>query len=247
MILRRPSHDIGRYGLVQVAGVLDVEEGRMLLDEGADLLGFPIGLAVHAEEIDPARAREIVRELSLEERGVLITYLDEAMEILELSRIVGVRRLQLHEEVSLVEIARLRAAAPDLVIMKSLIVRGSDVSLLIQRCRAYQPFVDAFITDTYDPDTAACGATGKTHDWEVSRLLVERSCRPVILAGGLKPGNVRDAIIRVRPEGVDAHTGLERADGRKDRELVRRFVGEAKRAFLEIPEASGGPASVPEP
>jgi len=220
-------------GLVQIAGVLDVEEGRMLLEAGTDQLGFPMGLAVHAEELEPDQAREIVRRLSLGRRGILITYLETAVEILDLCRAVGLRRVQLHEEIRLTEIARLRMADPKLFIMKSLVVRESNVSQLLDLLRAYQPFVDAFITDTYDPETLACGATGKTHDWDISRLLVERSSRPVILAGGLRPENVGKAIARVGPAGVDAHTGLEGPDGRKDLNRVRSFVQEAKRAFGE--------------
>ena len=67
------------------------------------------------------------------------------------------------------------------------------------------PYVDAYITDTFDPQTGAAGATGKTHDWRVSKECVRQSPRPVILAGGLHPANVRDAILAVRPAGVDAH------------------------------------------
>lgn len=219
------------HGLIQIAGVLDVDEGRMLLEEGADWLGFPIGLTVHSEEIEPATARRIVDRLSLEDRGVLITYLDTAREILDLCRAVGLRRVQLHEEVPVTEIARLRAAEPGLFIMKSLVVRESGAEVLETRLRAYQPLVNAFITDTYDPETSACGATGRTHDWRISRRLVERSFRPVVLAGGLRPDNVHEAIVRVRPAGVDAHTGLERPDGRKSRSLARAFVLEARRAF----------------
>jgi len=94
--------------------------------------------------------------------------------------------------------------------------------------------VDAFITDTFDPATGASGATGKTHDWTVSRRLVERSPKPVILAGGLTPGNVRNAIRKVRPAGVDVHTGVEGSDGRKRRDLVRTFVAEARAGFASL-------------
>jgi phosphoribosylanthranilate isomerase len=99
-------------------------------------------------------------------------------------------------------------------------------------------YVDAYITDTFDPPTGASGATGKNHDWRVSRQLVRQSPRPVILAGGLNPGNVRDAILAVRPAGVDAHTGLEDVSGRKSEERVRKFVSEAQEAFRLIRKAA---------
>ena len=63
---------------------------------------------------------------------------------------------------------------------------------------------------------------------------MEFSLKPVILAGGLTPENVRAAIIKVRPAGVDAHTGLEGPDGRKDPALVAKFVSEARKAFRLI-------------
>ena len=89
------------------------------------------------------------------------------------------------------------------------------------------------LTDTYAPETGAAGATGRTHDWAVSRRLVELSPRPVILAGGLTPANVRQAIAAVRAAAVDVHTGVEDASGRKDRAKVREFVAEARAAFAE--------------
>jgi phosphoribosylanthranilate isomerase len=95
-------------------------------------------------------------------------------------------------------------------------------------------FVEFFLTDTFDPDTGASGATGKTHDWTVSRVLARKAGRPLILAGGLNPANVRQAILEVAPAGVDSHTGVEGPDGRKDRTLVERFVSEARRCFAEI-------------
>ena len=100
--------------------------------------------------------------------------------------------------------------------------------------REFGPHVDAFITDTWDPQTGARGATGKTHDWDVSRRIVETAARPVILAGGLTPENVGHAILQVGPAGVDAHTGVEKPDGMKDPALVRAFVEEARRAFAVL-------------
>ena len=75
----------------------------------------------------------------------------------------------------------------------------------------------------------------KTHDWDISRKIVEISPVPVILAGGLSADNVRAAIAAVHPAGVDVHTGIETEDGRKSPELSRRFVGEACAAFAASP------------
>ncbi len=121
---------------------------------------------------------------------------------------------------------------PGLFIIKSLIVGRRSEDELTDSAEKFSPFVDAFITDTYDPVSGACGATGKTHDWIVSRRLVEVSSRPVILAGGLSPENVAEAIRVVHPAGVDVHTGLEDALGKKDPQKVSAFVTAARTAGL---------------
>jgi phosphoribosylanthranilate isomerase len=124
-------------------------------------------------------------------------------------------------------------------IIKSLVIGLHSMERLLDLVQRTAPYVDAYITDTFDPKTGACGATGKTHDWAVSRQLVRNSPRPVILAGGLTPENVRDAILAARPAGVDAHTGLEAASGRKSEEKVRRFVSEAQEAFRVLRKTTG--------
>ncbi|RMI14637.1 MAG: phosphoribosylanthranilate isomerase [Calditrichaeota bacterium] len=219
------------HGIIQIAGIIDRAEAEMLLAAGVDWLGFPFRLPVHREDISEAGAAEIIADLKPPHAAVLITYLNQAPEIADLCRRLGVRRVQLHGAVPTDEIRRLRRIMPELFILKSLIVTGDNLPHLEAQVTAYAPLVDGFITDTYDPETGASGATGKTHDWRISRRLVELSPRPVMLAGGLRPENVREAIRQVRPAAVDAHTGVEAPSGRKDPHKVRQFVAEARAGF----------------
>jgi len=87
---------------------------------------------------------------------------------------------------------------------------------------------DAIILDTYDPKTGRHGATGLTHDWTISRKIVETCNSPVILAGGLNPGNVAEAIKIVCPWGVDVHTGIENPDGSVNQQMSADFVKKAR-------------------
>ncbi len=221
-------------GLIHIAGVVDRAEAEMLIDCGATHLGFPLVLGYHQEDLTAEAAAAIVEEFGASAEFFLITYLKRAVDILALCNRLNVRCVQLHDEIASDEIAKLRDEAPWLKVIKSIIVRTDGVMAFERDIEIYSPFVDAFITDTHDPMTGAIGATGKTHDWEISRQIVEVSQHPVVLAGGLNPENVADAIHYVRPAGIDVHTGIERADGRKDREMTLRFVEEAQRGFASL-------------
>jgi phosphoribosylanthranilate isomerase len=219
---------------IQVAGVIDQAEAELLVKCGVRYLGFPLRLPVHREDLSEGEAAAIIRNLRSPARAVLITYLNQAGEIVEFCRALGASVIQLHGEIDPSELRSIKERDPNVAIIKSLVIGLHPVGQLLDLVLRTALYVDAYITDTFDPKTGACGATGKTHDWAVSRQFVRCSPRPVILAGGLTPENVRDAIRAVRPAGVDAHTGLEDAFGRKSEEKVRRFVSEAQEAFRII-------------
>jgi len=125
----------------------------------------------------------------------------------------------------------LRAQLPGLRIMQAISVGGPDA---LDMAAQYEPVSDYLILDTQAPDIAGIGASGQTHDWAISRAIVERARIPVILAGGLSPDNVAAAIRAVRPWGVDSltHTNEPLPGGgfRKSIERVRQFVAAAQGA-----------------
>jgi phosphoribosylanthranilate isomerase len=216
---------------IQIAGVIDEEETRMLIECGVRFIGFPLKLSCDEEDLSENMTANIIRNLPTAVCGVLITYLRDAADISALCKFVGTNIVQVHGEIDESELSKLRGISPNLLIIKSLIVQNDNMVELEGKMKIFSPYVDAFLTDTYDPLTVAYGATGKTHNWNISRNLVEISPKPLILAGGLKPNNVYSAIMGVRPSGVDVHTGVELKEGRKSPELVKAFISEAKKAF----------------
>lgn len=221
------------FPLIQIAGVKDRAEAELVRECGVCYLGFPLGLPVHAQDLGADDAKAIIECLEPPCVGVLITYLNRAAAIARLCRRLGARIVQLHGEVSLPELESLRRLVPDLTVVKSLVVGLHPGDALERLGCSMEPWVDAFITDTYDPATGACGATGRVHDWGISRRLAKSLKRPLILAGGLTPDNVAEAIRAVGPAGVDAHSGVEDAHGCKDPEKLLRFVAAARAAFAE--------------
>lgn len=217
MILRRPR--------VQIAGISTLDDALACERAGADAIGFTIGLPTGPHNgLDEAGAAAIIRRLPPFITPVLITYRVTAAEVVPMCRAMGVSQVQLHAPADPAELEKMRAAIPGLKLILAVNVTGPE-ALDLARERAAR--ADALILDTYDPATGRHGATGKTHDWSLSARIVEAVGVPVILAGGLTPANVAAAIRRVRPWGVDVHTGVERPDGTTDHDLVRAFVAVA--------------------
>jgi phosphoribosylanthranilate isomerase len=128
-------------------------------------------------------------------------------------------------------VAALRARLPGVLIMQAVSVTGPES---VAVARAYAEVADYLILDTQAPDIPGIGASGATHDWSVSRRIVDSVRVPVILAGGLSPENVAEAVRAVSPWGVDSltHTNRPLPGGgfRKDLERVAAFVAAARGA-----------------
>lgn len=211
---------------VQIAGVSSIEEALAAEQAGADALGFTLRLptGIH-DDLTEAKARSIIAALPPFITSVVITYVKAAREAVDLSRYLGATALQLHGEFPVHELPLVRAALPHLKIIRA--VHVADATAIAQ-ARSLERHVDALILDTYDAATGRHGATGKTHDWAISREIVAKARVPIILAGGLTPDNVDDAIGAVQPWGVDVHTGVEDANGATNFAKMRAFIERAK-------------------
>ena len=194
--------------VVKVCGITRLEDASAALAAGADWLGF-VFYRESPRRIEPEPAARILAALP-DATGVLVMVAPAPEEALALARRIGARRLQLHRVVP--------AAWPDdfpLPVSFSIPV-GEDG----QPEMALPPRDDLLMLDT--ADDILPGGTGRTFPWRGATILAAR--RAVMLAGGLGPDNVADALTRVRPYGVDAASRLESAPGIKDHDRVRRFV-----------------------
>ncbi len=208
--------------IVQIAGISTFEDAVAVLQFGGEWIGFTLGLPDGPHDgLTKEIAKDIVYRLP-PQPSVLITYNKTEKSIKKLADYLGVKRVQLHGEVKLSEIDKLRK---DFEIIQSVnVIDGSSIETALE----YDGKVDYILLDSYDSDTKKKGATGKTHDWNISRKIVEECSIPVILAGGLTPENVSYAIAEVRPAGVDVHTGVENPDGSKNHSKMRSFIKNAK-------------------
>lgn len=204
---------------VKICGITRVEDGVAAARAGARALGFVF--APSSRQVSPEQARRIARALppSVWRVGVFVDApVDEMAAIAEH---VGLDAIQLHggEGPETVKAVRDRTRCR---IIKAVRLRGPEDA---HRLPPYG--ADVLLADTYHPSLA--GGTGTPFPWEWAAALARQSPSPVWLAGGLRPDNVRDALARARPAGVDVSSGVEAAPGVKDPERVRRFIQEVRR------------------
>ncbi len=204
---------------VKICGITNYDDAAAAVDAGADALGFVF-------------FRESPRYLSLEEAGSIIRHLppfvatvgvfvnEDPARVEEIASGAGLSVVQLHGEESA---GACRAIAGSRRVVKAFRVRSPES---LDELVEYKDHVSAFLLDTYS--AAAYGGTGEVFNWDIA--LEAKQHGRIILAGGLTPENVGDAVRHVRPYAVDVSSGVEAGKGRKDHLRLQRFIQQAKAA-----------------
>jgi phosphoribosylanthranilate isomerase len=202
---------------IKVCGMREMAEVAAVVAAGVDAIGL-IFVEQSPRSIDPERAREIVASLPpfVEAVGVFVD--QEAAAVNEIVRYCGLSLVQLHGAES-----PAYCAAINCRVMKVFRMRPS---LTREDLAPYGEEVCAFLCDTFQEKIA--GGTGQTFDWRLLEKLAPP--RPVVLAGGLTPENVGEAVRQARPFAVDLNSGVEFAPGRKDLDKVRAAVAQVAAA-----------------
>ena len=201
---------------------------------GVDRIGITPTQSGLPGEVSVAEARRIFKILGDRATKVALSVDSDLAAIVEMVRHVEPEVLHLCGDicdVSPAEVERLRPQLGDTQIMQAIAVTGPDA---VQHAVDFAAVVDALILDSYSSEIGGIGAVGEVHDWQVSAQVVRAVDVPVILAGGLTPENVAQAIEAVRPWGVDSltHTNVALEEGgfRKDLGRVSAFVQAARNA-----------------
>lgn len=199
------------------------------MDAGANTIGMLTGLLYPAEdEITPEKARSITAALPEDIQPVLVTHLLDPGEVSEIAGFTGVSAVQIHNDMPAEDLGMLRGLVPGVLIIKAIHVVDSKS---LTEARSYEKYADMLLLDTKTND--GIGGTGMTHDWSISRRIVEAVQKPVILAGGLNPDNIEEAVALVRPAGIDANSGLENEDGSKNFNKIRAFAAAGRFCSVE--------------
>jgi len=200
---------------VKICGITNEDDALLATALDADALGFV--LAPSSRQVDPETVRDIVRRLPREIHTIGVFRNERPERIVEIVGRAGLRGVQLHGSEPASEVKWIR----------------ERVQFVIQAFGAGDPALanagksaaDIILVDSPNP------GSGKVFDWQLAEG-APRGKR-ILLAGGLTPENVGDAIRLVRPWGVDVSTGVEARAGRKDPAKLRRFVVAAREAASE--------------
>ena len=200
---------------IKICGITTREDAWAACDAGADALGFNFAEEARKRNryIEPEAAREIIAELPPFVTTVAVCVNASPDVVAEYLRFVDF--VQLHGE----ERPEDCNAVAHSAIKAFRVGPGFDLSgMLAYRAAAY--LLDAYVEGER-------GGTGKTFDWSTA-VRAKALGRPLILAGGLTPDNVAEAVRHVQPYAVDVAGGVESAPGKKDHELIRRFIRNAR-------------------
>ena len=213
---------MGRRIRIKICCISSVDEAITAVRLGADALGFVSHMPSGPGVIDEGLIRDIATRVPPPIATFLLTSHQDTDAIIDQQRRCRVNTLQLVDALPEGSHARLRKALPGVSLVQVLHVRDDGV---IEEARAIEQEVDGIILDSGNLDLAVkeLGGTGRVHNWEISRRLIETSTVPVFLAGGLSKQNAAQAITATHPFGLDLCSGV-RTDGHLDTDKLTAFM-----------------------
>ena len=201
---------------VKVCGIMNEPDLECAIAGGADAVGFIVEVKGSCHEISAEDARELIRRVPVFTKSVAVIAPNSPEEAVLLARKTGADILQVHGTLEPEEIKELKKRVHQRVI--AAVPPGVEAHNMAGAA-------DAVLLDTLK--NGKLGGTGTVHDWSVSAAIAKNLQIPMILAGGLNPSNVGEAIRTVRPYAVDVSSGVETV-GRKDQKKIESFVREVR-------------------
>jgi phosphoribosylanthranilate isomerase len=225
--------------IIQIYTTQTPEEGLALAKLGVDHIGITPSSSGLPGEVSEEQGRLIFERIGNLATRVALTVEMDLDRIAAMVRAVKPDILHLcgnpDKMVSPAGAAELKRMLPGLKIMQAVPVIDKQA---IEIAKSYERVADYLLLDSFSASIGGVGAAGVTHDWGISRRIVQQSRLPVILAGGLSPENVAEAIKSVQPWGVDSltRTNFPLGNGRfrKDLDRVKLFVEHAQTAAMEL-------------
>ena len=207
---------------VKICGNTRKEDVEQAIKSGADAIGFIVGFPSTPRNIDLDKAYQLMKDIPPSIDRVAVTNEDDQYLLYKIDEKLPITAIQLIGEGSYSQ--EIREILPDTQLIK---VVHAEPESIIQSVSKFSKDYDTILIDSKTKDIP--GGTGLTHDWSLSRKAVTTiHPTPVILAGGLTPQNVEEAVRIVKPYSVDVSSGVESTPGVKDHSKVETFIKRAK-------------------
>jgi phosphoribosylanthranilate isomerase len=212
---------------VKICCIQSVEEADLAIRCGADALGFVSAMPSGPGPICEDLIATIIATVPPLVSTFLLTCRQDSESIIKQQRRTSANVLQLVDRVEPASHRELRSALPRVKLVQVIHVTGPES---LDEARESAAEVDALLLDSGRPTASVkeLGGTGRVHDWTISARIREKVDKPVFLAGGLQPDNVREAFERVRPFGIDVCSGV-RTSGHLDGAKLGSFLDEVGR------------------
>ena len=216
--------------ITQIYEVQNIDEAKKLVEIGVDNIGVLVGIKNEwPGELSPEQANNVLSGVTKPAKKVVLSLSNSFEDIMEIAGRTNSDILHLAAEptsISPDNVQAIKTKFPNIKIMRTIPVENIGC---VELAKDYDKKADFLLLDSRRQNDGQLGATGETHDWNLSKKIVESVSIPVILAGGLGPDNLAEAIEKVRPFGVDSKTKTDKDGSReKDIEKVREFVRIAK-------------------
>jgi phosphoribosylanthranilate isomerase len=208
---------------VKICGLRRERDMRVAADAGADAVGVITDVPVDTpREVKPAWAAALVESAPPFVTTVVVTMPNTVDDAVELVERINPDAIQIHADFTPEQVRDLGERTTVDVFVA---IDAEDH----ERALELEGYADALVVDSLTEEGA--GGSGETHDWDTTRSLVTEVSTPIVLAGGLTPENVAEAIETVAPTGVDVAGGVEipGGEGAKDDTAIREFIEEAGR------------------
>ena len=212
---------------VKICGLTRQEDLAAAVAAGADAVGFLVGVPSSPRNLTIERAKTLLGQVPVFVDSVVVTAPKSIEWLVEVCERLKPSAIQIHGKEQL-DSSEIREKINHSRLIKTMYVTEDALNeRVIDDLKTF----DAVLLDSFSKEQY--GGTGKTHDWTLSRQIKEAVAPvPVILAGGLKPENVKEAILAIEPYAVDVASGVEASPGVKDHSKVRAFVENAKQIKL---------------
>ncbi|MDP2692320.1 MAG: phosphoribosylanthranilate isomerase [bacterium] len=216
--------------ITQIYETQNYDEAKKLVELGVDYVGVLVGIKdEYPGELSPEQAVEVLRGVTGHSKKVVLSLSKNLNDIVIIVNKTNPDILHLPAEpdaLSPANIQTLKKQFPNVKVMRTIPVGDEGC---VELAKQYDGIADYLLLDSRRKSDSQIGATGETHDWNLSRKIVESVSTPVILAGGLGVDNLAEAILKVKPFGVDSKSKTDKVGSReKDIEKVKEFVKIAK-------------------